>query len=72
MLPLTLKQKLLFMLFIPFIFALYLSFLIIYYSMNNKKKFFDIKSHINIFQHFDPKLVNLFLKSKRRIYKYQK
>lgn len=64
MLSLTLKHKLLFISFILFIFALYPSFVIIYEIINKKKKFFDIKSHINTIKHFDPKLVDLFLKSK--------
>lgn len=51
MLSLTLKQKLLFISFIPFVFALYLSFVIIHDLMDEKQEILKSKAHINTIQH---------------------
>ena len=48
---LTLKQKLLFISFIPFVFALYLSFVIIHDLMDDKQEILKSKAHINTIQH---------------------
>lgn len=48
---LTLKQKLLFISFIPFVFALYLSFVIIHDLMDEKQEILKSKTHINTIQH---------------------